>query len=136
MHDSRSFPEPDPYRVLGVAPTADAAQIARAYRRRARDVHPDTADPARQPAGDDVPPDLDALKQAYSVLRDPARRARYDAARQDTKHPLRAGSGGVPVPVRVRSQPGRVRERFVRAGPVRVEPLPPARRAEPSAGST
>jgi hypothetical protein len=26
------------------------------------------ADPARQPAGDDVPPDLDALKQAYSVL--------------------------------------------------------------------
>jgi curved DNA-binding protein CbpA len=133
VHDSRPFPELDLYRVLGVAPTADAVEIARAYRRRVRDVHPDTADSARQPAGD-VPPDLDALQQAYSVLRDPSRRARYDTARVNTEHPLRAGSGGVPVPVHVRSRPARVEEQLVRAGPVRVEPLPPARRAQPSAG--
>ena len=35
---------PDFYALLGVAPDADAREIARAYRRRLREVHPDTRD--------------------------------------------------------------------------------------------
>jgi hypothetical protein len=35
----------DPYAVLGLAPGATAADIQRAYRRRARLVHPDIAGP-------------------------------------------------------------------------------------------
>ncbi len=31
----------DPYRVLGVAPTADDAEVRRAWRRRVRETHPD-----------------------------------------------------------------------------------------------
>jgi len=36
--------EPDFYAVLGVAPDADAREVARAYRRRLREAHPDTRD--------------------------------------------------------------------------------------------
>lgn len=134
MHEPRPGHEPDLYRLLGVAPTADAAEIARAYRRRVRDVHPDTADPARPSAEGDAPTDLDALQQAYAVLRDPSRRAQYDAVLRSPGHLPTESSGGVPVPVRVRSRPARVQEPLVRAGPVRVEPLPP-RRAQPPQGS-
>jgi curved DNA-binding protein CbpA len=133
VHESRH--EPDLYRLLGVAPTADAAEIARAYRRRVRDVHPDTANPARRSAEGDAPTDLDALQQAYAVLRDPSRRAQYDAVLRDTAHLRTERSRGVRVPVRVRSRPARVEEPLLRAGPVRVEPLPP-RRTQPPAGST
>ena len=34
--------ERDLYALLGVAPDADAREVARAYRRRLREVHPDT----------------------------------------------------------------------------------------------
>lgn len=38
----RPAPEPfDPYATLGIAPTAGRAEIRRAYRHRAREVHPD-----------------------------------------------------------------------------------------------
>jgi molecular chaperone DnaJ len=36
----------DPYAVLGLAPGATAADVRRAYLRRARLVHPDVAGPA------------------------------------------------------------------------------------------
>lgn len=38
----------DPYRVLGVAPTATDEQVRAAYRRRSRDTHPDTAPRSRK----------------------------------------------------------------------------------------
>ena len=107
---------PDLYALLGVAPTADAAEIARAYRRRVREVHPDTAASPREPA------ELRAVQEAYLVLRDPARRAEYDAERARP-----AAARSVPVPVRVRTRPARARHWPFRAGPVRVEPLPPRR---------
>ena len=40
---SKLPPGDDPYRILGVAPTADLEEITRAYRRLLRQHHPDTA---------------------------------------------------------------------------------------------
>jgi DnaJ-class molecular chaperone len=39
----RGRPKGDPYGVLGIAPSATAADVQRAYRRRARLLHPDVA---------------------------------------------------------------------------------------------
>lgn len=65
----------DWYGVLGVRPGATQRQIAKAYRRRVRQCHPDLND------------DPGALKRfyrvqwAYDVLSDPQRRRRYDESR-------------------------------------------------------
>jgi molecular chaperone DnaJ len=63
----------DLYELLGVRPDASEEEIKRAYRRRAREYHPDAN------GGD---PELEAkfkeISFAYEVLRDPERRARYD----------------------------------------------------------
>jgi DnaJ-domain-containing protein 1 len=110
----------DLYAVLGVAPSAGAAEIAGAYRRRVREVHPDTRE--RTVDTPDVQADLRAVQEAYLVLRDPVRRAEYDA--ECRAHDPERRPRGVPVPVRVRRRPAPVREVLLRAGPVRVDPLP------------
>lgn len=60
------------YDLLGIAKTADEAEIKKAYRKRAMELHPD-----RNPA-----PDAEAkfkeITEAYEVLKDPDKRARYD----------------------------------------------------------
>lgn len=66
----------DYYRVLGVARDASTPDIRRAYRRLAREHHPD-----RNPQPDG-PEQFRSLAEAYAVLNDPARRARYDHAIQ------------------------------------------------------
>ena len=105
----------DLYALLGVAPDADAREIARAYRQRLREVHPDTrGGPPDGPHFETA--DLQALQEAYAVLRDPARRARYDAQRRTTREPA-----GVAVPVRVR-RPSPAPDWLIRVGPVRSEP--------------
>jgi DnaJ domain len=63
------------YEVLGVAVHATADEIRQAYRRRARDHHPDT-NPADAAAGER----FRQVALAYQVLSDPGRRARYDAS--------------------------------------------------------
>ena len=68
---------PTHYDVLGVAPSATVDQIREAYRRLAREHHPDrTATNGR--TGGDV--SMPAINEAYRVLNDPARRAVYDAS--------------------------------------------------------
>ena len=62
----------DYYRLLGVPRHASTPEIRRAYRRLARRHHPDRN---RRPDG---PERFRALADAYAVLNDPARRARYD----------------------------------------------------------
>jgi hypothetical protein len=62
----------DHYRVLGVPVDASAREIRRAYRRLARQHHPD------QNPKPDGPERFHLVAQAYAVLNDPARRARYD----------------------------------------------------------
>ena len=133
----------DLYALLGVRPGADAAEVSHAYRRRLREVHPDTRPPATAPGAstgddrarpEDAQADLQALQEAYLVLHDPLRRARYDAQwltpgphDRGSKEPPSASTRtrGVPVPVRVFAPPFRTRSWFIRIGPVRVEPLPP-----------
>jgi hypothetical protein len=70
-------PAPDYYHLLGVRAKADAQEIKKAFRRKAGRVHPD------------VNADLTGssrlfveLNDAYRILRDPALRHHYDAARQ------------------------------------------------------
>ncbi len=68
------------YEVLGVSPLASPDAIRRAYRQRAREVHPDRSSTSG-PGQDDVDGTgraMQELNEAWRVLRDPARRAVYD----------------------------------------------------------
>lgn len=85
------WPEADLYEVLGVEPGASADEITRAYRRRARSLHPDTS--ADAGSGDR----FSVLAAAYDVLRDPGRRAAYDRARG--VGPQRRPDGGYTIHV-------------------------------------
>ena len=65
----------DCYAILGVTPAAEDVVIGAAYRALMRHYHPDTNhDPAAQARAQQI-------SAAYAVLRDPARRAEYDAQR-------------------------------------------------------
>jgi molecular chaperone DnaJ len=67
---------PTHYDILGVAPDADVTEIREAYRRLAREHHPDrVASSGSAALGHSMP----AINEAYRVLNDPARRAVYDA---------------------------------------------------------
>ena len=69
MPQSPREPSPDPYRVLGVAVTASAAEIKAAYRSLVKQHHPDAG-------GDDQT--ILALNAAWEVLGDGERRAAHD----------------------------------------------------------
>lgn len=64
------------YQVLGVPPTAPAAQIKKAWRKLAQFTHPD------REGGDEAR--YKAIQTAYDVLGDPERRAKYDATGETT----------------------------------------------------
>jgi DnaJ-class molecular chaperone len=64
---------PDLYRIVGVRPVASTETIGVAVARHARAIGPKPVGAARQRE--------DAIREAWWVLRDPARRAAYDAAR-------------------------------------------------------
>ncbi|MFJ9795532.1 J domain-containing protein [Streptomyces sp. NPDC101145] len=72
----------DPYAVLGVEPTATAGQIASAYRGLVRALHPDSAPARDEPERRAAAARFDEVVAAYEVLRDPVRRAAYDASRR------------------------------------------------------
>ncbi len=63
----------DPYAILGVAPGAGAEELKSAYRRLARELHPDI-DPGNPWAEDE----FKELAAAYDLLSDPGRRARFE----------------------------------------------------------
>lgn len=63
----------DLYEILGVPPGASADEIANAYRKLALQYHPDVC---KEP---DAAARFALTSKAYSVLRDPERRRRYDA---------------------------------------------------------
>ena len=75
----------DLYAVLGVASTASPEEIKKAYRRRARECHPDAG-------GDEE--EFKRVTHAHQILSDPERRARYDRFGDDGTS--RGGAGGDP----------------------------------------
>jgi hypothetical protein len=64
------------YQTLGAPASAAQKEITRAYRRRARQFHPDLQPPERKQW---AVKQMQQLNEAYAVLSDPAQRARYDA---------------------------------------------------------
>ena len=73
----------DPYEVLGVAKNASPAAIKKAFRRKARETHPDVAG-----GGAEM---FTEANQAYGLLMDAGRRAEYDASGiQDEAAPMAA----------------------------------------------
>src|SRR6476620_7001436 len=72
----REWVEKDFYKELGVSSDASADEIKRAYRKLARDLHPDTnSDPSAAER-------FKAVSEAHSVLSDAAKRKEYDETRR------------------------------------------------------
>jgi molecular chaperone DnaJ len=63
----------DPYEVLGVGRDADETEVKKAFRRLARELHPDVN--AHDPQAEEK---FKEAAEAYEILSDPERRATYD----------------------------------------------------------
>eukprot|EP00958_Prasinococcus_capsulatus_P022961 scaffold3315_cov353-Prasinococcus_capsulatus_cf.AAC.6 len=100
MEDSKS-----PYEVLGVAPTAGARDIKRAYRQKVKSVHPDVA---RDSSPETIASFLE-LQRAYEVLSSPESRRRFDAGEMSARWAERAAM------TRAAAQKDLARERVRRA---------------------
>jgi molecular chaperone DnaJ len=74
---TKDFIEKDYYAALGVPKDADTAAIKKAYRKLARDLHPD-----KNPGNADAEARFKEVSEAYDVLSDPKRRGEYDEARR------------------------------------------------------
>jgi DnaJ-class molecular chaperone len=68
----------DPYRILNVPRSADRAAIKQAYRKLAKILHPD-----RNPGSERAEQRFKEVSQAYDLLSDPAKRAKYDRGEID-----------------------------------------------------
>lgn len=98
---ARDWARTDFYAVLGLGPTATSEEIDAAYRRLAKELHPD-----RNPDLPDASDRFAAVVRAREVLGDPWTRRAYDASRVEasraagTPGPTRAASTPAPVPRR------------------------------------
>ncbi len=74
----------DYYAILGIRPEAEADTIKKAFRARAKEVHPDTS-------GDEGTARFLALKEAYEVLSSKDTRESYDLTYRASRHTGTAG---------------------------------------------
>jgi DnaJ-class molecular chaperone len=95
------------YLVLGISPNATPEQIRSAYRRKAKNLHPDRVGGGCEP--------FQAVQEAYEVLGDPASRRAHDDQLAREQHLPSAPRGIAPEPLRRRRCP--------------VEPLVPEQRS-------
>src|SRR5262245_23434065 len=82
----REWFEKDYYRVLGVTPEASQKDVTKAYRKLARELHPD-----KNPGDAGAEERFKEVSAAYDVLGDEARRKEYDEVRR-----LGPMAGGAP----------------------------------------
>jgi molecular chaperone DnaJ len=86
MTPQREWFEKDYYKVLGVPQSATDTEIRRAYRKLAKENHPD-AHPGKEER-------FKEISAAYDVLSEPAKRKEYDEIRR--LGPMAAGGAGFP----------------------------------------
>ena len=79
----------DYYKTLGVARTASQAEIKKAFRKLAREHHPDA-----KPGDKGADRRFKEINEANEVLSDPAKRQKYDRFGKDWEAYERAGAGG------------------------------------------
>ena len=79
----------DFYTALGVSSSASASEIKKAYRKLAKDLHPD-----KNPGNPQAEQRFKEVSEAYSVLSDEEERKEYDAIRTMTHGGARFTAGG------------------------------------------
>jgi DnaJ-class molecular chaperone len=79
----------DPYKTLGVARDASAADIKRAYRQLAKKLHPDL-----NPGNTKIEQQFKDVSHAYSILGDAKKRKQFDAGEIDASGQQTAWQGG------------------------------------------
>ncbi|MBA4181734.1 MAG: hypothetical protein C0506_14185 [Anaerolinea sp.] len=96
--------QPDHYATLEVTPGASAEAVRAAYRRLAKEHHPDRNASAEAKAR------MQALNEAWAVLGDPAKRAEFDRERRPGSNSQQAAWGAAYGPPRpapgARARPG------------------------------
>ena len=75
-----SNPEPDYYAVLGLNESATERDIVNAYRKRAKETHPD-----KNPNDPNANENFRKVKEAYDFLMDSTKRKYYDEKRARAK---------------------------------------------------
>lgn len=94
----------DYYGVLGVSKTATAEEIRSSFRKKAREFHPDVAKDKEKGAEK-----FKEVNEAYEVLSDPAKRAKYDQMGREVPGGGYGWAGGAP---RGEAGPGMEEVRF------------------------
>lgn len=104
----------DYYDILGIPENADPKEIKKAYRKLAREYHPDANRENRAAAETR----FKEINEAYQVLSDPEKRARYDQIRHSYASWQRTGGqpGGFDWSQWVGSQPGGVHVEYGGSG--------------------
>jgi curved DNA-binding protein len=73
----------DHYEILQISPNADSETIRRIYKMQAQRFHPDNLESGDAEA-------FRRVSDAYEILGDPEKRARYDQHHRESKEPTRA----------------------------------------------